>query len=429
VIETSTPLRQFIFETLLPLEKGRNQRVHVEDQLNFGYTTHHFSPEDRRFGTFLAYGTLRHWFRLSAIIKDLSTLPIEKLTPPVRLLLRLGFFQLSCMDTVPDYAAVNATMEMATTLKFSQKTRGYVHALLQNYIRQGKPWPDTVEAQLPEWWLKHFKAQYDTEAMTRIATALAQVPKLSLRVNTLKTTVKDYHHELTAAEIAFESSEDIPEILWLTAPQGDPRSLPGYEAGEFLIQDESSARVARFLNPKPGETLLEIGAAPGTKTTHLAALMQNTGRILAVDSSEKRMAKLLENCERLGVTIAESHVMQGQSLTPDEFQADKVLLDAPCSGTGTVGKHPEILLVLREKDLSSYVDIQRTLLAQGFSCLKQGGTMVYSTCSIEQKENQDVIKHFLETHPLDASVEEEITILPDARHDGFYMARLRKTPD
>lgn len=420
-------LRQFVFETLLPLEKGKVHRLHVEDVLSQGYEAHGFSLEDRRFGTYLTYGILRHWFLLSQMIQGLSKIPLKRMDPAVRLLLRMGLFQLYAMESVPDFAAVSTTMELATRLKLSAKSRGFLNAVLNTFIRQGKPVPDNIEFCFPEWWLKRLKAHYPSETVSLICEAYSQIPILSIRVNTLKTTVETYEKQLEAAGIPYERSEAVPEVLYLTEPPGDPRQLPGYTEGLFLVQDESSARVARVLDPQPGETVLEIGAAPGTKTTHIAALMQNQGRIVAVDSLAQRMEKLLENTQRLGVSIVEPVVADGQTLDCSSLPPDKVLIDAPCSGTGTIGKHPEIQLVLKEKDFKRYAALQAALLEQGFSCLKPGGTLVYSTCSIDWEENQGIIHPFLAEHPGQVHLIEDVLILPDSRQDGFYIAHLRKS--
>ena len=419
-------IRELIFKLLLPFERGQKARIHVEDALDRTYQLHQCDETSRRFGTFLCYGILRHWFEIDYIITTLTRYPLEKMDPPVRLLLRFGLFQLHGMDSVPDYAAVDTTMHLASSMRMLQKKGSFIHALLRQYIRQHKPFPQGNENSLPAWWLSRLRQQYPEAALGQIVHAFQQIPPLTLRINRLKTTVEAYQAKLSEAEIPFEVSPDLAEMLWLKGAHGDPRQLPGFEEGWFLIQDESSARVARFLNPQPGENILEIGAAPGTKTTHMAALMENQGCIYAVDNSRKRLTLLTENCRRLGVNIVEPVVMDAQIMHCPDIVLDRVLIDAPCSGSGTIGKHPEIKLSLTQKDFELYHQTQLILLQRGFNCLKPGGVLVYSTCSLDASENAAIIQAFIAGHSEMAILSEEITILPDARHDGFYMACLLK---
>ncbi len=419
-------LRHFIFTLLLPFEQGGKLRRHVEESLNEGFEKYQFSPEDKRFGTYLIYGVLRNWFWLETIIRELSHIPLEKLEPAVRLLLRVGVFQLALMESVPDFAAVSSTLEIATTVGLSRKSRGYLNALLNTYIRQKKPFHIEPEKALPPWLLKRLKKQYDEATISLIVKAYQHIPTLSLRINTLKTDIASYGEKLAECNLPYEQSAEVSDVIFLTESVGDPRQLPGYEAGFFMVQDASSAKVSHFFNPQPGDQVLELGAAPGSKTTHMAALMQNQGKILAVDVSAKRMALLKENCQRLGVQNVEPLVLEGQSLACEDKLFDKVLIDAPCSGTGTIGKHPEIMLVLKAQDFSSYTSLQLGLLEKGFNCLKEGGILVYSTCSIDQDENQGVIQKFIEHYRDQAVLEAQTQILPSEKHDGFFMARILK---
>lgn len=424
---SSSPIRRFVFDLLLPFEKGATARLHVEELLDSGYQRYHFSPEDRRFGTFLTYGILRHWFELTGLIEQKSRIPYHKLDPYVRLLLRLGFFQLYAMEGIPDFAAVSSTINLAKELKLSKESCGFINAVLRAFIRQQKALPGEIETKLPAWWLKRLSSQYDSAAISEIINAYQQIPLLSLRINRLKISRESYCQQLEQAGIPFELSSELPdEVVFLTTPQGDPRSLPGYEEGWFIVQDESSARVVQVLDPEPGDALLELGAAPGTKTTHLAARMQNRGRIITVDSSEARMKKLEENCRRLGVSIVEPVIADGTRLDCSHILVDRLLIDAPCSGSGVIGKHPEILLTLREEDFSHLSHIQAALLNHSFDCLKPGGRLVYSTCSLDRAENQEVIERFLQKHPGHAVLEEAVQILPNPRRDGFYIARILK---
>jgi 16S rRNA (cytosine967-C5)-methyltransferase len=418
--------RKIAFDVLRPFANKRVSRRHVEDLLSQAYEYYHLEPQSRRFTTYLTYGVLRHWFILDVVIDQLSRLPRQKLDPIILVLLKMGLFQLYAMDQVPDYAAVSSTLEMAEGVGLSQKGRGFINAVLQQFIRTNKALPEEGLSVFPVWWQNRLCQQYSEAVVSALAATYSSVPKLSIRVNTLKVSVEQYQQVLLEADVSVEPSVAVPAVFFLNEACGDPTQLPGYEDGWFVVQDESSARVVPLLDPQPGETILEIGAAPGSKTMQLADCMQNQGRVIAVDVSEKRMARVLENANRLGVTIVEPVIAAGEALDPHVYQVDRVLVDAPCSGSGTLNKHPEILLSLKETEFQGFAQMQLNLLEKAFSCLKPQGVLVYSTCSIDQVENQDVIKAFSERYSKKALQEKSIEILPDGQHDGFFIARFRK---
>ncbi len=417
--------RRIAVDILMPLELGRTHRLHIEEQLSAAFKRYGPSAEEKRFCTYLTYGIVRHWFSLSHLIDQQSKLPLKKLDPKVRLLLRMGLFQLARMDSVPDFAATSTTLDLASSLGLATKSRGFINAMLQTYLRQGKPWPQELHTLVPPWWLERLHAQFDEATVQAIITAYQSIPNLSIRVNTLKTSAHHYLETLHREGIDATPSPNIPEVLQLTQGVGDPSLLPGYQEGHFVVQDESSAMVAHFTAPQPGHEILEIGAAPGTKTTHLAALMQNQGHITAIDISERRLRLLTENCERLGVSIVTPAVQDATSLHDFGKQFDRIVVDAPCSGSGTIGKHPEILLNLKDAAFTTYTQTQLALLNSAAQHIKPNGAIIYSTCSIDKAENQDVIETFLKSHP-EFTLDEARHVLPSLNHDGFYMARLIK---
>lgn len=419
--------RRFVYTLLLPFvgRRSRHKRLHVEDLLARGFSEYAFTQEDRRFATFLSYGVLRHWFLLDAAIRPRISVPLDKLDVRLLVLLKMGLYQLSAMSSVPDYAAVSSTLELAESLGLSKKARGVLNAVLNRYIREEKLGLGAWEQAIPDWWRERLLTQYPEEVVRQIAESHLRLPVMTLRVNTLKTLVPEYLAQLDAVGIAYTVSDTVPECVFLTEPQGDPRTLPGYAEGYFLIQDESSAKVAQALAPRPGEHALEIGSAPGTKTTHLAALMQNQGQITALDNAESRMGRLGDNLIRLGATIVKPVVADGTTWAGEGVLYDRILLDAPCSGTGTTGKHPEILIGLSEAAFQSYTGLQRALLQNAWHLLKPSGVLLYSTCSLDKTENEAIIRDFLAKAP-EAYLDSMETILPDARRDGFFLARIVK---
>ncbi|MBY0403430.1 MAG: RsmB/NOP family class I SAM-dependent RNA methyltransferase, partial [Cyanobacteria bacterium] len=227
--------------------------------------------------------------------------------------------------------------------------------------------------------------------------------------------------------------EELPEALILmdeNGPtfQGSPVNLPGFQQGCVTVQDVGASWVSAWLNPQPGDFIIDLCAAPGGKTAHLAAFMENKGTILAVDSVAKRMDRFHQNMSRLGVTIAEALVHDVVSWNIPETHpplADGILLDAPCSGLGTIRRHPEILVQASVKKLEHFPNQQLQLLKKASSFLKPGGILVYSTCSVDKDENQGVIETFLKKAP-HFQLEKEQQLLISTEHEGFYMAKLKR---
>lgn len=425
--------RKTAFEILLRFEKGGANRLKADSLIQQA------APEaDRPFVTALAMGTLRHWLRLDEWIKHLTHRSLKQIDPNVRVLLRMGLFQLYGLHQVPAYAAINTTVELARQLKQSDKTVKFINAVLREAQRRLEAggfvvpaWDENPEAHLlraygwPEAFTQRLLKQFGAATLMAMAQAAQHPAPLTLRVNTLKTALEGYTALLNEVGIPYDTLPDLPEGILLSGFSGSPRQLPGYEEGLFYVQDPASMAVSLLLNPDADETVLDLCAAPGSKSTHMAALMCNTGRITAIEPKAERAKLLRENLDRLGVR--NTNVREANALTlelPDE-QYDKVLVDAPCSGSGTLRRHPEILLQLRKPDLSQYTHLQGALLEKGFALLKPGGRLVYSTCSILDAENAQVVSAFLKKHP-DAVLESQEQKPITDTSDGFYMALLRK---
>jgi 16S rRNA (cytosine967-C5)-methyltransferase len=441
--------RRLAFEVLCKFERTGSERLKADALIQeaLSSSAQALSDQDRGFTYALVMGTLRHWQRLDAWMMLLTKRKLKQLTPQVRVLLRLGMFQLYGLSHVPAYAALNTTVNLAKGLKQSPKTVGFINAVLREAQRRlegdGFAVPSAEEnlAQhllwtygWPEELTQKLKPHYTAADLLSMAQA-AETPAsgLSIRVNTLKTTPAAYQAQLK--EAGWESTqpdETLAEGLCVKEVSGSPRQLPGYKEGWFYVQDPASMWVSRFLDPQPGERILDMCAAPGSKTTHMAALMNNQGAITALDPKPERLAMLQENLERLQISIVETEVADArdwQATAPENSTStryDRVLVDAPCSGSGTLRKHPEILLHLRKMDLSGFIQQQTALLSRAFKHLKPGGTMVYSTCSILPAENSKLIAQFLAKHP-QAKLESEEQRLLNENADGFYAARIFKS--
>jgi 16S rRNA (cytosine967-C5)-methyltransferase len=425
------------------------------------------SDQDRRFLHALVLGTLRWQARLDAWIVRLSGRPLKRIEPVVRVLLRLGLFQLSELQQVPDYAAIDTTVTLARRRTRSARTVKFVNAVLRQAQRSlagenpaGLPVPslpslgdvaesgDVLAKRLlwetawPEGWTQTLLRSYKPGEVRAMAQAARTPPPLSIRINTLKIAPEAYRHVLETAGIAFHAVPyGPPEALLLPAWPGSVRDLPGYGDGWFYVQDLASMWVARLVNPQPGERILDLCAAPGSKTGHMAALANNRALITALEPAPARVALLRENIARLGlqnVTVIQTDALAFRPGNPlsggidgkggeSGEGYDKVLVDAPCSGSGTLRRHPEILRHLTPPRLETFTARQLALAEKGLSCLKPGGMLIYSTCSILPEENRDLVRVLLSRYPKSAlSFEEQRRITETS--DGFYAAILVASP-
>jgi 16S rRNA (cytosine967-C5)-methyltransferase len=408
---------------------------------------------DRALANELTQGVTRRRHTLDWTLNQLLKNPVSTLTAPIRNILRLGAYQLLFLDRVPAAAAVNESVKLAKRyghIGVAKLTNG----VLRNLGRQQETlippaFSDSpLEAlhlrySLPEWLAKRWHEAYG-EGAEALGLWSIQTPTLALRTNTLKTTPQALSAALSASNIVFTPSQVAPEGFKLQESPPIP-SLPGFAEGWFYVQDEAAMLVSRILAPKPGETILDVGAAPGGKTTHLAQIMENQGEIWAIDTKLSRLKLLQENCERLGVTIVKPRVQDASDLKGLPL-ADRILLDVPCSGLGVLPRKPDLRYRQSPEGIQALQVIQLRLLDAAATQLKPGGTLLYSTCTISPEENQHVILTFLSTHPAFelGSLAER---LPEAwrsdveqggmiqlwppRHgvDGFFIALLARKSD
>jgi 16S rRNA (cytosine967-C5)-methyltransferase len=405
------------------------------------------APRDAALATELVYGTLRWQRYLDWILSPHSRRRLPTLDPRVRVLLRMTAYQIAFLERVPAFAAVNDAVTLA---RRAPGVAGYVNAVLRAFARRGPaerepaPPPDPVDAlatrcSFPTWLAARWLARYGAEPAEALMRALNARPPLTVRVNTLRTS-----REQLAARLAGE--EHVPTRATRLAPEGlvvedggDPGAWHVFVEGACVVQDEASMLVARLLEPAAGATIADVCAAPGTKTTHLAQLMGNRGRLLAFDPQPDRLARVAEAAARLGVTIVETVPGPVQALAPRwAGGCEGVLVDAPCSNLGVLRRNPEVKWRRQPADVAAAGERQRGILAAAAVLVRPGGRLVYATCSLEPEENDEVVWAFLATHPAFA-VEPPAAcpVAPDAagfvrclphRHDtdGFTAIRFRR---
>jgi 16S rRNA (cytosine967-C5)-methyltransferase len=408
---------------------------------------------DRRLLTELVYGTLRWRGRLDAELKTLTHRPLEKTDPFLRNLLRLSLYQLRFLDKIPAYAIINEAVALAKARE-RPRAGGFVNAVLRSALRD--KWelaaPDPKPASLaafaehwshPVWLVKKWLEMFSAEETTELLKASNQPAPLILRANALKGTSEELfnlfrRHGIEAAPAPWSPQGIILQSRSLVG------QLPGFDSGHFQVQGEASQLVAFLLGPQPGERILDACAAPGGKTTHIAELMGDIGEVTATDISTTGLKKIAENAGRLGLRSIKTRAADFDK--PFQQRAgelyDRVLVDAPCSGLGTLRSHPEIKWQRSEKDIARLAQLQRRLLTRAASLLRPRGTLVYSTCTLTREENESVVEDFLENHQrfvLDEAAEylpEQAKSMARGRYflalphrhntDGFFAARLRK---
>lgn len=412
------------------------------------------SEQDRRFVTELVYGVIKAGDTLDWILRRYCNRPLKKIPAMVREILRLGVYQIFYLDRVPASAACNTAVEL--TKKYShQGTVKFVNAVLRTAVREPKraEFPSgkgkvaeglALAMQHPYWlvkkWLKEF-GYAETKALCEFNN---QQPVLSVRTNTLRTSRHELIKELQAAGAVAEPSAWTPEGVIITK-HGALDKLTALQEGLCQVQDESSMLVAHVLAPKPDEFIIDCCSAPGGKTTHIASLMQDKGRIVASDIYEHKLARIEENAARLGISSIETELLDARKIGEEYREmADRVLVDAPCSGLGVLRRKPDARWNKSTAEIAALPALQLEILASAAKALKSGGVLVYSTCTIEASENKQVVTEFLAQHKefsLDFTgkylpgelgekwaAEKMIQLYPQRDGiDGFFIARMQKS--
>lgn len=416
------------------LQKAETNDQYLNIALDHALDASSLSELDRALAATLVYGVTERRLTLDYQIDRLSSRQGNELDLAVRTALRLGLYQLIYLDRIPAHAAVDESVSLV-----SRRASGFVNAILRAYTRDPHlSLPDrdsdlatylSVAYSIGLPLVKTLLSVYGETETEEILGGFSKAPETTLSVNTLKTSRLSLAESLFATPTRFS-----PNGLTV---RGSVRSMDGFSRGEFFVQDEASQLCVEALGALPGETLLDICSAPGSKSFGSAIRMQNEGRILSFDLHEKKLSLIRSGAERLGITIIETNAHDGRIPIPELFEsADRVLCDVPCSGFGVLGKKPE----LRYKDPATSAalpDIQRNILETACRYVKRGGVLIYSTCTILPEENEENVKAFLLAHPefsltpfsvgtLDCP-EGMVTLFPHIHNtDGFFIARLQK---
>jgi 16S rRNA (cytosine967-C5)-methyltransferase len=354
------------------------------------------SERDRSLLQQLCYGTLRHGPRLQAVLGLLLEKPLRDKDRDLQGLLLCGLYQLDG-TRVPDHAAVAATVGATRVLK-KHWAKGMTNAVLRRYLREREQLSQTLDqaaaASHPPWLFERILAQWPTAAAI-VIEANNQQPPMTLRVNERRVSRRDYLATLHDAGIAATAGDLCPHAVQLAYPR-DVWELPGFLAGEVSVQDEAAQMAAVLLEAGAGERVLDACAAPGGKACHILELQPRLAELVVMDIDAVRLQKVSENLQRLGL---EATLLTGDAAHPpahlESASFDRILVDAPCSASGVLRRHPDIKLLRRESDIAQLAEQQQSILQGLWPLLKTGGSLLYATCSILDEENSQVVRRFL----------------------------------
>jgi 16S rRNA (cytosine967-C5)-methyltransferase len=411
----------------------RQEGQFVENLLETAVGRARLAPADRGLCQELVYGIVRWQATLDWLIARKAKNSPPK--PLVQDLLRLGLYQIFWLDRIPNHAAVNETVELTKGNRLSAQA-GFINAVLRGYLREFDATKQLL-AELkvnqphigyshPEWLVDRWLKRWGDESTLRLLEWNNSPPKTFARVNTLKADpgklLAQWRDE--DVEYDFVRYDWIEENLVFELKSHPPLArLPSFQQGLFYVQDPSTLLAVKALDPKPDETILDLCAAPGGKLTYIAQLMNNNGRLIAQDLSPERMKLIEQNCARLGVICVQQ--MFSSTLNPRPSTLfDRILIDAPCSNTGVMRRRVDLRWRIKPEEIPRLRAMQLDLLKLAAASLKPEGALIYSTCSLEPEENQEVIREFLSSHPqFKLDFEKELLPFADAT-DGAYVARL-----
>jgi 16S rRNA (cytosine967-C5)-methyltransferase len=438
---------------VLILDKVLGEKAYSNIALKQGLEYSNLSRVDKALVTEIVNGTLKNMIKLDFIIAKFVKMDMNKLDKNVENILRTGVYQIMYLDRVPDSAACNEGSNLAR--KFSNEgTVKFVNGVLRNVSRNKDTlqFPDKAREPLrylsityshPMWIVEKWLGEFGFEFTEQLLIANNQVPHFTIRVNKLKIDKESLIKILEQEGIEYGDGLYNKEALYIKGTSAI-ENKSSFRQGLYQIQDESSILVGRVLDPKPGDLVIDICSAPGGKVTHAAELMDNKGRIIARDIYQHKLDLIQQNCKRLGITIVETENFDAKELDRKMIgKADKVLLDAPCSGLGVLRRKPDMKLKKTADNFDELNKLQQQMLSKAAEYVKPKGVLVYSTCTINKSENIKVVEAFLKNRE-DFYMEDISKLLPENLEsntktkgyveifpnihgiDGFFIARLRR---
>lgn len=446
-------IRQLSLEILMKvLEEKEYSSVVIPQVLN---VYQYLEKQERAFLTRLCEGTIERMLELDYVINEFSKVKVKKMKPVIRNILRMGVYQLMYMKQVPASAACNEAVKLAKKKGF-QNLKGFVNGVLRNISRNldNISYPDkekqpflylSVTYSMPEWIVKLWVAQYGMEQAERMLQAGFTDRPTTIRCNLQKNSVKQLREELEQAGVTVESGAYVDSALRISG-YDYLQKLKAFQEGKFTVQDESSMLVGLVADIKPDQTVVDVCAAPGGKSLHAADLLKGTGMVSSRDVSERKVEKIEENCRRLGYTNMDMKVWDAREWDKEYIEkADVVIADLPCSGLGVIGKKNDIKYKTNSDSIKELAALQREILRTVVSYIKPGGTLIYSTCTVDEQENEQNMRWIerelgLRLDSMDPYLPDSLKssttkdgylqLLPGVhKTDGFFLCRFKVLAD
>lgn len=423
------------------LSEGAYSNIELKRELN----SKDIDDRDKALITEIVYGTIKYKYTIDIILKHYIKSELKKLNIDVLNILRISIYQIRYLDKIPSFAVVNEAVELAKMKAI--KNAKFVNAVLRNYIRNdGIDYckHNAADEELafkysfPLWLVKMFLHQYGLKVTENILSGLNKTPSVTVRVNNLKAGYDETYDKLIENGYSIEEGKICPEAIVIKKGKNIENN-PLFKDGLITVQDESAMLVAPSMDLKEDMVVLDLCSAPGGKTSHIAEIMKNTGKIFAFDIHRNKLSLIKQNVERLGITNVKCSELDAANYSSDyEKIGDRVLVDAPCSGLGIIAKKPEIKWTKSKESLKSILKVQRDIVSNAARYVKPGGKLIYSTCTLNKQENEENIKWFIKKYPnfeiepiyfgklsnIIYHKEGFITILPDELMDGFFIAKM-----
>lgn len=430
--------REIILDILLEIS-GQNEysNILITAVLNkFDY----LEPREKAFIKHVAEGTLERRIQIDYVLDRYSKVPVRKMKPLIRELLRMSVYQILFMENVPDAAVCNEAVKLAKKRRF-QTLQGYVNGVLRTIVREKDkiPYPErdkdivryfSICYSMPEWLVRHFQKAYGDEKTEKILQGFLERQPVCVRIdeNLEEETRKEILDAWKRDGVKVKSHPALSYAFLLEGTEGISR-LYGYQEGFFTVQDVSSMMVVEKAGIQTGNVVLDVCAAPGGKTMHAACKLHGSGRVIACDVTEYKTQKIEENCERLGYENVMVRVQDARVFDETlEEKADIVIADVPCSGLGVIGKKQDIKYRVTEESLQQITELQREIIRNVVRYVKPGGTLMYSTCTINSGENEEMVEWICEQFAFEKN--RMVQLLPGIDEtDGFFYARLRRNSE
>ncbi len=425
--------RNLVVDILLAVTRdGEFSHIAIRDVLD---KYRYLPKQDRAFITRLSQGTLERMIELDAIINQFSKTKVKKMKPVIAVILRSGVYQLKYMDSVPDSAACNEAVKLTVKRGFSG-LKGFVNGVMRNIARNLDQikLPDadkepekylSVRYSVPEWIVARFIRQYGKEACEKSLEAFLQPHPTSVQVDTDRISMEEITASLQAQGITVTQNPEIKRALFLSGYEALDE-IEEFENGLLYVQDTASMLAVELAAPKPGDTVIDVCAAPGGKSVYAARMIGETGHVESRDLTEYKVEMIEDNIERCQLSNMTAKVWDATEFDASaEEKADVVIADLPCSGLGVIGTKTDIKYNASEEKIQELAALQQEILQVVCRYVKPDGTLLYSTCTMTKEENEENVHKFLETHT-EFELEQMRQCFPYERCDGFFMAKMHR---